>query len=105
MQILEKRAREERRILKKGKTSSGDVAQLQLLEYEQMLLDASWKNPKASNDETAQRQPAEYQKIDLDAVDSSILEAGTYDDKPLIFLVRKCTQNRSLPIRMRCLKY
>ncbi|KRF82011.1 uncharacterized protein Dvir_GJ17831, isoform B [Drosophila virilis] len=58
LQILEKRARDERRAVKKGKTSS---------------------------EEAAQRQPAEYQKIDLDALDSSILEAGMYDDKPLIF--------------------
>lgn len=58
MQILEKRAREERRVQKKA---------------------------KAGNDEAILRQPAEYQKIELDAVASSLLEAGLYDDKPLIF--------------------
>lgn len=56
-QILEKRSREERR---------------------------SQKKTSGSN-ETAQRQPAEYQKIDMDALDSSILQAGLYDDKPLLF--------------------
>ncbi|TDG46587.1 hypothetical protein AWZ03_007025 [Drosophila navojoa] len=58
MQILDKRAREERRVQ---------------------------KNAKAGNDEAILRQPAEYQKIELDAVASSLLEAGLYDDKPLIF--------------------
>ncbi|EDV99133.1 DNA-directed RNA polymerase, mitochondrial [Drosophila grimshawi] len=58
LQILEKRAREERRVLKKGKPGT---------------------------EEAAPRQPAEYQKIDIDPLDSSILEAGLYDDKPLIF--------------------
>lgn len=58
-QILEKRSREERRSLKKTSIGSEALA--------------------------AQRQPAEYQKIDMDALDSSILEAGLYDDKPLLF--------------------
>lgn len=31
-------------------------------------------------------QPIEYQQIDMEALHSSILEAGGYDDKPLIFL-------------------
>lgn len=30
-------------------------------------------------------QPIEYQKINMEALDSSLLEAGCYDDKPLIF--------------------
>lgn len=85
IQILEKRAREERRALKKGKAISGDGAQLQLSEYQKLILDANGKTSKASSEEAAQRQPAEYQKIDLDAVDSSILQAGMYDDKPMIF--------------------
>lgn len=43
------------------------------------------KKVKAGSEEAVLRQPAEYQKIDLDAAASSILEAGLYDDKPLIF--------------------
>ncbi|KNC31315.1 hypothetical protein FF38_14279 [Lucilia cuprina] len=30
-------------------------------------------------------QPIEYQKINMEALDSSLLEAGCYDDKPMIF--------------------
>lgn len=30
-------------------------------------------------------QPIEYQKINMEALDSSLLEAGSYDDKPMIF--------------------
>ena len=30
-------------------------------------------------------QPIEYQRIDMEALHSSILDAGGYDDKPLIF--------------------
>ncbi|XP_017154229.1 DNA-directed RNA polymerase, mitochondrial [Drosophila miranda] len=59
MQILEKRAREEKRGLKKGKVG--------------LELDMS------------QRQPVEYQKIDMEALDGSILESGIYDDRPLLF--------------------
>ncbi|XP_030382801.1 DNA-directed RNA polymerase, mitochondrial isoform X2 [Scaptodrosophila lebanonensis] len=54
-QILEKRAREERRARK-----------------------------NKSGEETL-RQPVEYQKINLEVLDSSILESGIYDDRPLIF--------------------
>ncbi|XP_001356998.3 DNA-directed RNA polymerase, mitochondrial [Drosophila pseudoobscura] len=59
MQILEKRAREEKRGLKKGKVG--------------LELDMS------------QRQPVEYQKIDMEALDGSILESGIYDDRPMLF--------------------
>ncbi|XP_037957761.1 DNA-directed RNA polymerase, mitochondrial [Teleopsis dalmanni] len=34
---------------------------------------------------TLAQQPCDYSKINLEALDSSILQAGTYDDKPLIF--------------------
>ncbi|XP_060666767.1 DNA-directed RNA polymerase, mitochondrial [Drosophila nasuta] len=86
MQILEKRAREERRAQKKGEPCSGE-AQLQLEEYQQLILESHINSPAKlkNSEETVQRQPAEYQKFDLDAVDSSILEAGMYDDKPIIF--------------------
>lgn len=30
-------------------------------------------------------QPVEYQKINMEVLDSSLLETGCYDDKPLIF--------------------
>ncbi|XP_022226016.2 DNA-directed RNA polymerase, mitochondrial [Drosophila obscura] len=57
-QILDKRAREEKRGLKKS--SKGGL-------------------------EPAQRQPVEYQKIDMEALDGSILESGIYDDRPMLF--------------------
>lgn len=31
-------------------------------------------------------QPIEYQKINMEALDSSLLESGSYDDKPMIFV-------------------
>lgn len=31
-------------------------------------------------------QPIEYQKINMEALDSSLLETGSYDDKPMIFI-------------------
>ncbi|XP_034670201.1 DNA-directed RNA polymerase, mitochondrial [Drosophila subobscura] len=58
-QILEKRAREEKRGLK--------------------------KSSKGSLESAAQRQPVEYQKIDMEALDGSILESGIYDDRPMLF--------------------
>lgn len=30
-------------------------------------------------------QPIEYQKINMEVLDTSLLEAGSYDDKPMIF--------------------
>ncbi|XP_013107948.1 DNA-directed RNA polymerase, mitochondrial [Stomoxys calcitrans] len=38
-----------------------------------------------SKGKSALVQPVEYQKINLEALDSSVLESGSYDDKPLIF--------------------
>ncbi|KAH8413246.1 hypothetical protein KR009_009118 [Drosophila setifemur] len=55
-QILDRRAREER----KDKKTKGGV-------------------------ELSQRQPVEYQKFDLDTLDASMLESGTYDDRPMLF--------------------
>ncbi|XP_075153749.1 mitochondrial RNA polymerase [Haematobia irritans] len=44
------------------------------------------KTKSKNKNKTSLIQPIEYQKINLEALDSSVLESGSYDDKPLIFL-------------------
>lgn len=43
-------------------------------------------------------QPTEYQRITMDALDSSVLESGCYDDRPMIFLgkERELTSSQQL---------
>lgn len=40
---------------------------------------------KTTTTATSLMQPIEYQKINMEVLDNSVLEAGCYDDKPLIF--------------------
>lgn len=60
-------------------------AQLQILDKRAREDKKDNRKSKVGGLELSQRQPVEYQKIDIEALDGSVLESGIYDDRPMLF--------------------